>query len=210
MTLKQIQADKKFSTDKDLPSHTWNDRSYLDCYDEMLPRVRELQGNVLEIGVLFGGSIELWREYFPVGKIVGIDIDTERKQYERLEKGIHVEIGSQADPEFLKTVVEKHGPFKFILDDGSHVLNHMMTSFNVLWPSVVSGGIYAMEDMRISYHGVDREWPGMQHNPESELKSNDRPMFDRWVLERIKEMDNWTGSIRRIDFHPMIVAYTKV
>lgn len=211
MTLKQLQAEKRFSTDKDSPNHTWNDRSYLDCYDEMLPAVREMQGNVLEIGVLFGGSIELWREYFPAwSNIVGIDIDPERKQFERLEKGIHVEIGSQADSDFLKSVCERCGPFKFIIDDGSHVLDHMLTSFDALWPSVVSGGIYAMEDMRISYCGVDSGWPGMEHNPKREMRQNDRQKFNLWLLDKIKEMDHWTGQIRRIDIHPMIIAFTKV
>lgn len=210
MTLKQLQENKVFSTDKDLPSHTWYGRSYLDCYDTILPTVRELQGNVLEIGVLFGGSVRLWRDYFPDCKIVGIDIDPERKQCELPEQGIHVEIGSQGDMEFLKIIVEKYGPFKFILDDGSHVLNHMMTSFNVLWTSVVSGGIYAMEDMRISYHGVDGGWPGMTHNPENEMVLNDRRMFDQWLLERIRMIDHCEGSIRRIDIHPMIVSFTKV
>lgn len=211
MTLKQLQAKKIFSTDKDLPSHTWQGRSYLDCYDAMLPAVRELPGNVLEIGVLFGGSVRLWRDYFPpANKIIGIDIDPERKQFELPNQGIHVEIGSQANTEFLKGIVERHGPFKFILDDGSHILNHMMTSFDALWPSVVSGGIYAMEDMRISYAGVDGSWPGMAHNPENEIGTNDRQMFDRWMLERIRMMDHWEGSIRRIDIHPMIIAFTKI
>lgn len=211
MTLKQIQAEKNHNTDKSAESHTWNGRSYLDCYDEILPAVREMQGNVLEIGVLFGGSLRLWRDYFPAEtKIIGIDIDPDRKHFELPERGVHVEIGSQADEAFLQEVIDKYGPFKFILDDGSHVLNHMMESADALWPAVVPGGIYAMEDMRISYGGVDGGWPGMEHNPKQEMGPNDRRPFDLWLLDIIKRMDHWKGNIRRIDIHPMIIAFTKI
>lgn len=210
-TLREIQAATPHSTDKNNPSHTFRGRSYLDCYDDILPPSRDLAaGNVLEIGVLFGGSIRLWRDYFaPPAKIIGIDIDPSRKEVELPDQAVHVEIGSQADPKFLAEIIAKYGPFRFILDDGSHVLDHMMTSFNYLWPALLPGGIYVMEDLRISYHGVDGGWPGMRHNAPEELKPNRRAIFDEFVLHRIREMDHHTGDIRRVDFHPMLCAITR-
>lgn len=208
-TLKQIQSESQHSTDKDLSSHTFCGRSYLDCYDELLPDIRYIAGNVLEIGVLFGGSLLLWRDYFPSEtKIIGLDIDPTRKEYELSDKGVHVEIGSQVDTSFLISVIQKYGPFKFILDDGSHVLEHMLQSFKALWSSLVHGGIYAMEDMRISYQGVDSGWPGMKYNEEIS-HPNDRTKFNEWILNRIKAMDHHEGDVRRVTFHPMIVSLTK-
>lgn len=209
-TLKQLQSEQKYATDKGLPSHTFRDRSYLDRYDEILPSLRSTPGNVLEIGVLFGGSLRLWRDYFSGStKIVGIDIDPARKESEAPQEGIHVEIGSQADAGFLKDVCAKYGPFKFILDDGSHFLTHMLKSFSELWPSLAPGGIYAMEDLRLSYHNVDENWPGMTHNPPEDIGPNNRAVFNEWSLNLIKQMDYHEGDIRRIDFHPMICAITR-
>lgn len=62
----------------------------------------------------------MWREYLPNAKIVGIDILPSCKAYEKADDRVHVEIGSQVDAEFLRSVIQKHGPFDMILDDGSH------------------------------------------------------------------------------------------
>ena len=49
---------------------------YLPVYDRVMAPFRDKAPTMLEIGVFFGGSLELWRKYFgPDATIFGIDIN---------------------------------------------------------------------------------------------------------------------------------------
>lgn len=129
---------------------------YLDIYDRHFARFRNTPVKVLELGVQFGGSLELWREYFgPKAVIYGIDIEPACAA--RCDPPNQVRIGSQADPKFLRAVVEEMGPPDIILDDGSHVAKHQMASFRTLFPLLKDGGLYVIEDICTSYW---RAWSG--------------------------------------------------
>ena len=77
---------------------------------------------ILEIGVLRGASLRLWKSYFHHSNtsLIGVDIAPECARFDAPSDGIHVRIGSQADSEFLARVVDEFGPFDLIIDDGSH------------------------------------------------------------------------------------------
>jgi predicted O-methyltransferase YrrM len=62
-----------------------------------------------------------------------------------------VEIGSQFDAEFLTKIKTQYGPFDMILDDGSHMNEHVIYSFEHLWDSIKPGGVYVVEDVCTSY-----------------------------------------------------------
>ena len=65
---------------------------------------------------------------------------------------IKIKIGSQTDENFLETI--KHlGPFDLIIDDGSHINSDIIFSYEHLFPSVKSEGVYVIEDACTSY------WP---------------------------------------------------
>ena len=81
---------------------------------------------VLEIGVCAGGSLWMWREYFPTSEITGIDIDPMCTQFEG--EGVNVCIGDQTDSEFLREVGTKYGPFDVVIDDGGHAGFQVVTS----------------------------------------------------------------------------------
>ena len=104
---------------------------YLDLYDQHFAPFRSTPCKMLEIGVLQGGSLDLWREYFgPQAVLFGIDIDPECAL--KVTPPSEVLIGSQDDPDFLRSVVDKMGAPNIILDDGSHVARHQRTSFRTL------------------------------------------------------------------------------
>jgi hypothetical protein len=48
--------------------------SYLETYESLFHSKQNTSGNILEIGVHFGGSIQLWNNYFKNAKIYGLDI----------------------------------------------------------------------------------------------------------------------------------------
>ena len=134
----------KHDTDKASEVH-----DYLKKYQKYLPFERPDELKILEIGVLDGASTRTWKDYYYKSQIIGIDINPDCKKYE--EERITIEIGSQIDGEFLKKVVDKYGPFDMILDDGSHVNSHVIYSFEQLWGSVKSQGVYVVEDTATSY-----------------------------------------------------------
>jgi hypothetical protein len=136
-------------------AHKWC--HYFDFYDRHFSRFRGTPVRMLEIGVALGGSLEVWREYFgPAATIFGIDVNPACA--ERVDAPNQVRIGSQADPAFLRRVVEEMGGVDIALDDGSHFAGHQRASLAVLFPLLASGGIYAIEDMHTSYWGG--EWQG--------------------------------------------------
>lgn len=111
--------------------------------------------NLLEIGVggyenpLSGGeSLRMWKSFFPFAKIFSLDIyDKSFLQ----EKRIKIFKGSQVDEVFLEKICDKAGAFDLIIDDGSHINDHVIKSFEFLFPRLKTGGIYIIEDTQTSY-----------------------------------------------------------
>ena len=158
---------------------------YPDLYDKHFSPYRGKPVTMLEIGVAGGGSLEMWREYF--GKdatIFGIDINP--KCSERADPPNQVRIGSQADPEFLRSVIEEMGPPDIILDDGSHIAKHQRASFRALFPALKSGGLYVIEDLITSYW---RPYGGGYRRPGTAIEL---------VKQLIDDMHGWyhNGPVR--------------
>ena len=123
-------------------------KHYFDYYDRHLERFVGKQLTLLEIGTCYGGSLQIWKKYFgPNVKIIGIDIDP-RTKFE--EPQIYTEVGSQSDPEFLATILNRYGTPDVIIDDGSHIQNDVMSSFINLYPRLNDGGVYVIEDTHTS------------------------------------------------------------
>jgi hypothetical protein len=132
--------------------HKWT--HYFAAYQAVFGPRRAEPMRILEIGVLDGSSLRLWKRYFthPDTIIVGIDIQPGCIQFDAPADGIRVRIGSQADGAFLKRVVQEFGPFDLIIDDGSHQSSHIIASFNHLYSQgLKSSGIYFVEDLHANY-----------------------------------------------------------
>jgi hypothetical protein len=98
----------------------------------------------------------MWADYFQWGTIIGLDVAEKE-----LNLGPRVTIvqGSQADGAFLAKVAAEHGPFDMVIDDGSHVPEHVILSFNTLFPAVSSEGFYVIEDIQTAF------WPQYGGSP---------------------------------------------
>ena len=106
----------------------WKWTHYADLYDRHFGPYRGKPIRMLEIGVFEGGSLELWREYFgPQAIIFGIYINPDCAT--KADEPNQVRIGSQADPDFLKSVVAEMGGVDIVLDDGSHIAAHQRSAF---------------------------------------------------------------------------------
>jgi hypothetical protein len=138
-------------------SDKWNTHWYTQHYQTHFAPLRRRRLNLLEIGIggyddprQGGASLRMWRTYFPKARIFGIDIEDKRLHDERRIKTFR---GSQADPEFLERVLDEIGQVDIIIDDGSHRNEHVLRSFELLFPRLAPDGIYAIEDTQTSY------WP---------------------------------------------------
>lgn len=117
---------------------------YLRHYWSHLRDIRESVTKVCEIGVQSDRSVRMWEEFFPNATIYGVDIDPSCKSFE--SGRVKIRIGDQSDPRFLSELVGEAGSFDVIIDDGSHVPAHQITTFNYLFPCLSSHGVYVVED----------------------------------------------------------------
>lgn len=125
---------------------------YTPIYFDLLKDLRDRPLRMMEIGVggyshpdRGGESLATWRDFLPNAFIVGVDI-----QRKTMQLGPRVKIlqGSQVDAEFLADTVTEYGPFDIILDDGSHMNEHVVKTFGLLFPTLTPGGIYIVEDVQ--------------------------------------------------------------
>jgi 23S rRNA U2552 (ribose-2'-O)-methylase RlmE/FtsJ len=135
-----------FQKKKDGSIYKW--KHYLLIYEQLFQSFKKDNIKILEIGVLRGGSLRLWKDYFGKNSVVyGIDIDPEAKIYEG--EGIHVFIGDQGDPKFLQEVIHVAGEFDIVIDDGAHTNYMISTAFEVLYPRTKK--LYIVEDTHALY-----------------------------------------------------------
>lgn len=202
-------------TDKADDNHSFNSMSYLDIYEKYFLEFRDNDINFLEIGVRNGESLRTWKSYFKRGNIFGLDIDPKCKTLE--ESRVEIEIGSQDDVVFLSNCFGENKKFDIIIDDGSHVNRHIITSFDYLFNNRLnSGGVYIIEDLSCSYlkletdFSVSENWPGMKYNKNVNQLDNDRAELNNFFLEKIKDLDHLKGKIMCIHFWAMTCVIVKV
>lgn len=193
-------------TDKANPDHSFAGQNYLHIYERYFERLRRESFTLLEIGVLYGHSLNLWAEYFPHAEIWGMDVDI-TKAVPNSDR-IHLHRGDQFNPDHLDELVMKAGQFRIVIDDGSHITSHLLASFHHLAPCLDLGGFYCWEDMRITYEpGIDMGWPGMKAMPLSSIKApHSRKMCSQLFLNLIQDMDFCRGKYRALHFHPMVTV----
>lgn len=125
--------------------------AYTRLYDLHLHGIRKRVRKVLELGILNGASLALWRDYFPQAEIFGVDIDPERwKMFAGDLPNTQILIGDERDQDFMAGVAGQ-GPFDLIVDDASHAPALQAETFQRLWPAVKQYGFYVMEDIFRAY-----------------------------------------------------------
>jgi trans-aconitate methyltransferase len=135
----------KYGADKSSIFH-----NYLDFYQEQLPD-RDFAGRLLEIGVMDGLSMKMWREYYPKAEIVGIDIkdmDHMHNNDWQVPDSVKLIKCDGTDPKQVKPL----GMFDIIIDDGSHYWAEQQKSFEILYYNQLNaGGVYILEDLWTSH-----------------------------------------------------------
>ena len=156
---------KEYNADK----HPDYRHSYSEEYYSILSPFQKDFKNVLEIGIGTpelmqrylpsgkvykpGASLRAWRDFFSNANIYGIDIEKSVLFEEERIKCFYTDQSKSS--ELIKTLQEisdhNNGtPLKydFILDDGSHIIEHMLVTFATLKEHLTIGGVYIIEDIK--------------------------------------------------------------
>jgi demethylmacrocin O-methyltransferase len=133
----------RYGADKSSKVH-----GYTRAYERHFAPLRQRPVALLEIGIGGGASLRTWRDYFPRGKVYGLDL-ADRKSLEA--HGVRTFQGSQADEDVLERLLFQTGPLDVVIDDGSHRWSDQVASFRKLYPHVTPGGYYVVEDLHTSY-----------------------------------------------------------
>ena len=137
-----------FQTNNGRVIHKW--KHYFPIYERHFGRFVNRDVVFIEIGIGAGGSLQMWKRFLgPHARIIGIDNNSRAATY--AEDQIEIRIGDQSDVGFLAAVVEEFGPPDVVLDDGSHMMPHVVASFTALYPRLSRNGVYLVEDLHTAY-----------------------------------------------------------
>jgi hypothetical protein len=100
-----------------------------------------------------GASVAIWKALFPQADLWEaefvkkcVDAAIAKGQLD----GISVLVGDQADfPTLDRWIATSGGQFDVIIDDGGHHNCQISNSFDKLWPQIVPGGLYFIEDLQV-------------------------------------------------------------
>jgi hypothetical protein len=148
------ELGRRFRTDKSSIHH-----DYLTFYERFFEKFRDQQVKILEVGIHRGFSLEVWREYFQRGTIIGADIKPLVPAPP--SSRITIEVIDQSNIEDLVQLGIRHGPFDIIIEDGSHLWEHQITTFRTLFPFVRDGGIYIAEDLQTNFGPMESDYRGV-------------------------------------------------
>ena len=124
--------------------------SYFQVYEELFARFRGKPVVFVEIGILNGGSLFMWREYLgPAARIIGVDLNPSARRWE--EHGFEIHVGSQSDPGFWDGFFSSVGSVDVVLDDGGHTNEQQIITAHHCLPHIRDGGMLVVEDVHASY-----------------------------------------------------------
>ncbi|MEX1027797.1 MAG: hypothetical protein WD049_07295 [Candidatus Paceibacterota bacterium] len=150
------------------PSPQWGAHNFTDIYEAYLERYRFSGVAILEVGLgvvgdnwdalivhgqnAGGASLKMWHEFFPSGRIFGIDVNPCSYLDNERTKTFVVDQSSIRDLEAF-TEATKGVAFDIIIDDGSHRPDHQQISLSYLFKHLKRGGLYFIEDLASNGRG---------------------------------------------------------
>ena len=125
-------------------------KNYFPIYEKLFSKFKGKKITFVEIGVLSGGSLFMWRKFFgDQARIIGIELNPAAKRFEK--DGFEIHIGNQSDENFWKDFFQKVGEVDIILDDGGHTNFQQIVTTCSCVPFIKNGGLLVVEDVFHSY-----------------------------------------------------------
>tara|TARA_B100001758_G_C18355146_1_gene582247 strand:+ start:416 stop:1276 length:861 start_codon:yes stop_codon:yes gene_type:complete len=141
---------KSFKAFIDSPYRSIKHKSYFHAYDNLLEEYIGKDITFIEVGVLDGGSLFMWQDFFgDKARIIGIEINESAKIWR--DHGFEIFIGSQSDPIFWRDLFTQVGKVDVVLDDGGHTYQQQIVTVESCLPNIKNGGKIIVEDTYTSY-----------------------------------------------------------
>ncbi len=124
--------------------------TYFDIYDKLFSPYAGKKIVFVEVGVLNGGSLFMWRDFFGENaRIIGIDFSPLAKKWEA--DGFEIFVGNQSDEKFWDSFKKEVGMIDILLDDGGHTYEQQVVTVESMIPAIRDGGLLVVEDTHTSY-----------------------------------------------------------
>jgi hypothetical protein len=109
-------------------------------------------------------SLRMWREYFPAGRIIGLDIIDVSK----LPPVANTEVYrcDCTDAGAIEETLSRHDIAPdLVIDDGAHTPRSHQIALGSIFPRMRSGGTYFIEDLHVCIHrGMFKRWEVTDEN----------------------------------------------
>lgn len=127
-------------------SDKFRGHNYESYYSSEFNNKREEKLKILEIGINYGFSINLWSKFFINSEITGVDIVN---LYGNLLDGLE-NVKLFIDDAYSKTFSERFPDnyFDYIIDDGSHDINSQKKCIDLYYKKLKIGGKLIIEDIQ--------------------------------------------------------------
>ena len=123
---------------------------YFEIYEQLFSQLPKKNITLIEIGVLNGGSLFMWRKYFGKNaRIIGIDMNPEAKIWQ--DHGFEIFIGNQTNENFINETLKKIGKFDIFIDDGGHTNVQQAITLKSLINHINFDTLLIFEDTHTSY-----------------------------------------------------------
>lgn len=177
----------------------WKWDHYFDIYHRYFQKFVGRNVKIMEIGIYSGGSLELWRNYFGEQVLIyGVDIEKECIAYNN--EFTKILVGDQGDRSFLRSIVSATQSIDILVDDGSHIPEHQISTFEEIFPYIRPGGVFLCEDI----HGIHNDFLDYVHGLNKGMcamsNSNEKSVIPTTSLQR------W---IKSIHVYPYVVVIEK-
>ena len=124
--------------------------NYFDIYDKLLSKYIGKDITFVEIGILDGGSLFMWRDFFGKNaRIIGVELNPEATKWR--EHGFEIYIGNQSDPLFWREFFNEVGNIDVLLDDGGHRNDQQIITVKSSLPHLRDEGLIIIEDTQTSF-----------------------------------------------------------
>ena len=194
-TLNDMGDSSTFKSFSKSPYFSVKHTNYFDVYDKLLTRFVGETITFVEIGILDGGSLFMWRDFFGKNaRIIGVDLNPEATKWR--EHGFEIFIGDQANSHFWVDFFNEVGDIHVLLDDGGHRNDQQIITTRSTLPHVLDGGLIIIEDTQTSFMKFESF---RKYSFISFLKDKIKSLNARSDELDIKK-DNFSNAVHSIEF----------